>query len=304
MRRLWIGREKSSAAGFRKMKVYIEDREDGEILISGVPCRKLGTVKNGRQKHFAIEDDAAKVFVLGSRDIGKSYVEYAQVPEGDEDVFLNGRNCSVPFVGKPFRFDGAVDEEVLRIRKRAKRKGALCLIAVILAVLLVGAAVGAAVYMDLFSLVKPAASAAKAESRTFRVDSMEITLTDEFEEDTASVPGYDASFTGPGTAVFVKKEAFSLAEGLGDMTLEGYAAMVLRNNGLEGSVQLQENGGHMAFAYSYTGAESGKPYEAYTVVKKGPDAFWLVQFSSAAEDAQTNRGSFARWADTIAFVSE
>lgn len=304
MRRLWISREKASAARFTKMQVYIEDREEGDTLIGDVPCRKLGAVKNGQQKHFNIETEAAKVFVLADKSIGKNHIEFARIPEGEDDVFLSGKNVSLPFGGKPFRFDGMTDEEVLHNRKKAKRKGILILTAVILAVLLVGAAVGAVLYMDLFSLLKPSASAPETEAKAFWVDNMGIMLTDEFTEDAVPASGYEASFSGPGMAVFVKRESFTLAEGLYDMTPEEYAALVLMNNGLDSSVQLEDRNGEPCFVYTYTGPETGKAYEAYTVVKKGADAFWMVQFSAPAENAENCRNSFAQWADTVTFVSE
>ena len=49
MRNLTIKRTKSYVACLAKMKVYIEDRVSGDLVINGVSCRKLGTLKNGEE---------------------------------------------------------------------------------------------------------------------------------------------------------------------------------------------------------------------------------------------------------------
>ena len=51
------------------MKVYIEDNTSEEIRINDIPCRQLGTLKNGEEKTFQIGDEAAKVFVGDDAEI-------------------------------------------------------------------------------------------------------------------------------------------------------------------------------------------------------------------------------------------
>ena len=64
------------------MKVYIEDAQSNELIISGVPCRKLGDLKNGEEKTFEIGEDAAKVFVIADT-LSKDYcTEFYQLSEG------------------------------------------------------------------------------------------------------------------------------------------------------------------------------------------------------------------------------
>ena len=46
MRNLTVKREKSFVACLITMRVFAEDREHGETVIDGTPCRRLGELKN------------------------------------------------------------------------------------------------------------------------------------------------------------------------------------------------------------------------------------------------------------------
>ena len=119
MRNLTITRTKSFVASLGKMKVYIEDPDAGEITIQGVPCRKLGTLKNGETATFPISDLAAKVFVIADTMSRSFSNDYYPIPAGTEDVTLSGKNKYNPGAGNPFRFDGVTDPDALANRKRA-----------------------------------------------------------------------------------------------------------------------------------------------------------------------------------------
>ena len=56
MRNLTITRRKSFVGCAMKDQIYIRDALAQEIIIDGVPCRKLGDIKNGESKTFQIED--------------------------------------------------------------------------------------------------------------------------------------------------------------------------------------------------------------------------------------------------------
>ena len=124
MRQLTIKREKSFVGCLMKMKVYVEDATDPELEINGVPCRKLGDIKNGEEKSFEIGNNAMKVFVIADK-LSKGYCnEFVNIPEGEEDVSLSGRPRFNLFNGNAFRFDGVTDEEVLKNREEGTKKGA------------------------------------------------------------------------------------------------------------------------------------------------------------------------------------
>ena len=105
MRNLTITRQKSFVGSAMKLKVYIEDAEAQELTISGVPCRKLGTLKNGETAGFVISDQAARVFVIADKASRNYSNDYYPVPAGTEDVTIAGKNKYNPFIGNPFRFE-------------------------------------------------------------------------------------------------------------------------------------------------------------------------------------------------------
>ena len=106
MRNLTIHRTKSFVACLATMKVYIEDPNVCDLVINGLPCRKLGTLKNGETKTFEIEDNFAKLFVIIDR-FSKGYCnEFYNIPAGTEDIELSGKNEFNLTTGNAFRFDG------------------------------------------------------------------------------------------------------------------------------------------------------------------------------------------------------
>ena len=118
MRNLTIQRTKSFVACLVKMKVYMEDHKVYDTIINDTPCRKLGELKNGEVKTFPVGEEAAKVFVIADQ-MSKNYCnDYYNLPAGQEDVFLSGRNRYNLANGNAFRFDGTTDEDVLANRKK------------------------------------------------------------------------------------------------------------------------------------------------------------------------------------------
>ena len=128
MRNLTIKREKSFVGSLAKMKIYIEDPTSNEMRINDIPCRKIGDLKNGEEKVFQIDEQKAKIFVIAD-NLSKNYCnEYYQLPEGQKNIFLSGKNKLSPANGNAFRFDNNESEESIANRKSGARKGMLILI--------------------------------------------------------------------------------------------------------------------------------------------------------------------------------
>ena len=105
MRNLTITRRKSFVGCAMKDKVYIRDALAQELTINGVPCRKIGEIKNGETKTFQIEDGEQQVFLIADK-VSKDYCNAAiTIPERQEDISLSGTHKFV-FGSNPFRFDG------------------------------------------------------------------------------------------------------------------------------------------------------------------------------------------------------
>ena len=149
MRKLTIKRTKSFVACLMKIKIYIEDRTAGDFTINDIPCRKLGDLKNGEEKTFEIGEQAAKVFVIID-NLSKNYCnEFYELPEGQEDIYLSGKNRFNPASGNAFRFDNNESADALANRKSGTRKGLVVLIVALAVGVVVGAIVGAVIVSNL-----------------------------------------------------------------------------------------------------------------------------------------------------------
>ena len=287
MRNLTIKREKSFVGSLAKMKVYIEDPTSNEICINDISCRKIGDLKNGEEKTFQIDEQEVKIYVIADK-LSKDYCnEFYQLPAGQEDVFLSGKNKFNPANGNAFRFDNNESEETIASRKRGARKGLLILIVAII----VGAVFGYSITSNLFLNKTP-------EPKDFSSNGMNITLTDEFVK--TDIENYIVAYDSKNVAVFALKEAFALADGLQDYTLEQYGNLVLQNNNLSAS-KLQNLEGLTEFEYEFTNPDTKDTYKYFSFVYKAADAFWLVQFATLAENVDEYSPKILEWAKTVSF---
>lgn len=286
MRNLTITRKKSFVGCLGKMKVYIEDPNTGELLINDVPCRKLGTLKNGETATFPISEQAARVYVIADKVSRGFCNDYYPLSAGMEDVVLTGKNKFHPGAGNPFRFDGVTDPEVLANRKKGNGKG----VAVLAASIILGLSLGIFMSRSLFSVrtVRP---------KEFSEAGMTITLTNAFDEE--SYPGFTQCYESKSVAVFTLKEDFSLAPGLEDYTLEEYAALVVQNNQVDPS-ELENAQGVVFFDYVTQGSD-GQDYYYMVTMHKGNDAFWLVQFATPESNQDKIYDQFLTWAASVTF---
>ena len=282
MRNLTITRTKSFVASMAKMKVYIEDPDASEITINNVPCRKLGTLKNGETATFPISDLAARVFVVADTMSRNFSNDYYPIPAGTEDVTISGKNKYNPGAGNPFRFDGVTDPEVLANRKRGGRKG----IVILVLAFILGIGIGLA-KNNVYTV----------KDQDFSVAGMTITLADNFKE--IDHDGFTRCYESKSVAVLTLKEEFTLMPGLEDYTLEEYAELVLTANGMTMS-DLKEEDGILYFSYIAQGG-SGQDYYYVATLHKGNDGFWLIQFATPATNESKLHDQFIDWAETVKF---
>lgn len=287
MRNVTIKRSKSFVACLGKMRVYIEDPLHGEIRINDIPCRKLGELKNGEEKTFETDGQAAKLFVIADT-LTKDYCnEYYQLPEGDWDIFLTGKNKYNPAAGNPFRFDGNDAADVTANRKRGTRRGLVVLILAAIFGFIVG-----------ILGVSGSNSTKSPEPKTFSADGMTITLTDAFQK--TDIDGFTVTYDSSEVAVFCLKEPFSLMDGLENYTLEQYAELVVQANGLSLS-DVENVDGIPRFTYSYTNPDTGDAYRFFTYLYKSSDAFWMVQFAVLQDVLPQYEQPVRDWARSVTF---
>lgn len=280
MRNLTIKRDKSFVACLMADKVYMEDSASSEITINNVPCRLLGTLKNGEQKTFSIPQEETKIFVIADK-LSKNFCnEVYTVPAGEENVFLSGRNHFNPASGNAFRFDGNIRPETLENRKKGNKIGWIILAAAVVLGIIVG-----------LVLSVPGAS---GEAKEFVYEQMHITLNDYFKETSSS--GFDVCYESRDIAVFVLKETLSE-----DKTLEEYGEMVISANDMDSSVELQEDSGLYYFEYDYAGSNPEEAIGYFAAVFKNGEDYWLIQFACYKESYQGYRNDFVEWSKSVRF---
>lgn len=286
MRNLTITRKKSFVACLGKMKVYMEDPDAGELLINGVPCRKLGTLKNGETATFPISDQAAKVFVIADKASRNFCNDYYPLPAGTEDVAITGKNKFHPGAGNPFRFDGVTDPEVLANRKKGNGKGVAILVVSIILGLILG-----------YFLGKSLVSTKIVHPKDFSAEGMNITLTDAFDEE--NYQGFTQCYESRSVLVSTLKEEFTLMPGLEDYTINDYAELVCQSNRVDSS-ELENEQGIVFFDY-VTRGDDGKDYYYMVTMHKGNDAFWLIQFATPESNQDKMYDQFLSWAASVTF---
>lgn len=288
MRKLTIKRKKSFVASLAKLKVYIEDPA-GELDITGIKCRLLGMLANGEEKSFYIEENAAKVFVIADKMSRDYCYDCRNLPEGNEDIYLTGKNAFNPATGNAFRFEGGTDEEIAKRHKESKKGGLIVLITAIVIGLTAGWIIGSGVTY----------SKKKATPKDFSYEEMTITLTALFKEE--EVEGRTV-FTSNDVAVFVLRENFVAGDiDLSGYTVRGYAELARENNPVMADATYEETDGVPNMVYTYAG-DDGKTYVYFTTFYKSSNAFWIVQYFVNESGYESRKPKFIEWAKTVHFA--
>lgn len=288
MRKLTIKRKKSFVASLAKLKVYIEDPA-GELDITGIKCRLLGTLANGEEKSFYIEENAAKIFVIADKMSRDYCYDCRNLPEGNEDIYLTGKNAFNPATGNAFRFEGGTDEEVAKRHKESKKGGLIVLITAIVIGLTAAWIIGSGVTY----------SKKKATPKDFSYEEMTITLTALFKEE--EVEGRTV-FTSNDVAVFVLRENFVAGDiDLSGYTVRGYAELARENNPVMADAIYEETDGVPNMVYTYAG-DDGKTYVYFTTFYKSSNAFWIVQYFVNESGYESRKPKFIEWAKTVHFA--
>ena len=215
MRNLTITRRKRFVASLGTMMVYIEDPASEELHINGIPCRKLGNLRNGETVTFPIGTEARKVFVIGDKLSRNLSNEFFPIPAGETDVSLSGENKLNPGAGNPFCFDGISDETVMANRKKRSARGILILVVAFF----IGVLGGKHLMSFLLNGVLN-----NSDPKEFTSHGMSIVLTEAFEQ--RSYDGYTVCYESNDAVVFALQEAFTLMPGLENYSLEEYGDLV------------------------------------------------------------------------------
>lgn len=291
MRGLTIKREKSFVGCLAKANVYVHDELTGDTKINGEKCYKLGSLKNGEEKTFAIGDDETKIYVVADKLSMKLTNEICYIPAGFENVYLMGEFKYNPFGGNGFRFHGMTDPRVLANRKKSSKKFgvffALCII--------VGVVLG------FFSGYDAPQYAKDGEPHTFVNEAgVRITLTDTFEE--MNFDAYDFTYGTNDAVVFGFDDKFELVEGLEDYTVEEYAEEYIDYWKLD--TKVKKHNDLVYIEYEDYGDDGVTKYCYMLVIYKTEDAFWGINFAVDEPQYEEYKPYFYEWAESVAFVEE
>lgn len=284
MRYLTIQRNKSFVACLMRVKVFIEDPTSSEIKIQGVPCRKIGELKNGEQQTFMIGDEKLRIYVIADK-LSKNYCcDFYEIPEGTDNIFISGSCKYNPLNGNAFRFDGIPTAEMKYHRRKANKKG----IWIFIISLIIGIAIGlAAVILPLFST---------PEEKVFTESGMSITLNEDFNEETLG--GFDAVYSSDEIAVFVLNEKFGNDGVYEDMTVDEYCNAVIESNGKNAQPQHKDG----LTYYEYDGiSNDGYKFRYLAFTYKTDDGFCLVQFAVHEEMYSIYEEDIFTYAKSVTF---
>ena len=285
MRNLTIKRHKSFVACLAKMWVYIEDPLASETSIGGVPCRKLGSIKNGEEQTFVIGDEAAKLYVVSDLLAKNFSNDFYELPEGTDDILLTGENRYNPANGNAFRFDGNTSEAALANRKKGFKIGIVILVCAFIVGIFIGLA-GTGVFSN----------SLKGADKEFKVNDMTVVLNDNFDRKESEA--YTAYITSDKVLFIAIEESFNLLPELRTWTLTEYGESVIEiyDNGKYSDLKTED--GLTYFEYDFV---NNKTYHYTVFVFKENDAFWLIEFATFAEEAEECRPYIMKWAKSVTF---
>ena len=134
----------------------------------------------------------------------------------------------------------------------------------------------------------------------FTSGGMEIVLPDTFREQSAD--GHTVCYGSPTVTVFALREAFSLADGVEEMTVDEYADLVRTANVDKSPSSITVEEGFPMMEYTYYVESHEEDFVYLSVMYKAQDAFWTLQFVCSAEDYEEYRPQFIEWAKSVKFV--
>ena len=289
MRTLIINRAKSFVGCLAKSKIYIENVYSPETTICGVPCSKLGEVKNGSSATFQIGEGEARIFVIADK-LSKNYcAECFQLYDGYEGevISLNGKCVFNPGAGNAFRFDNNETPEAIEVRKKGK-KGWL----VLLLALIAGFAVGFGItYLAINGF---------GGSKDFTTGTMTITLDKNFTEvspEDYSLSGSAMVIESKNVFVSVVRDGYEAASALENYTVTDYAELIRELYGRE-DCKLNKKDELVWIEYDY---QSDVELHYFVYFYKSDDALWCVNFVVESKNAGKYRSDVKDWAKSVKF---
>ena len=134
------------------------------------------------------------------------------------------------------------------------------------------------------------------KEKVFQKNDFKITLNDSFKEDTYEGTNY--YFISDKSALTVLKESFKDLNQINitsESSLDDYADAVLSANNKEIEVIKEKD----FYYFVYDSTINNNKYYYLSVIIKGKDSFWLINFFGNYEDKDTLESEFLKYAKTI-----
>lgn len=278
MRELIVYREACFWGKGKKDTVYIEDWEDGNVILGTTPCRKLGEIGNGETVTFSIGEKLSRVFV---GNIKKAY-DYYELPSGNDSVSVSGGHS---FGDPSFRFHGELEGYAAEERSHL-RKGQKLHFWIKSLVLLV-----------VLALVVTVVCNVLITKKDFTAGEFTITLTEDFTEE--RVKGFELYATTPEALCCVEFLPFEVSVDPNSIPLKELAAQLIEGYGFEEEVYVKTQGDLVYF--EAPNKIAGTEFHGYFFPMVTEKGVWIVQFAVHFPDAVSMREQIFAWAETVTF---
>ena len=90
MRTLTVVRKKAFLGCAGTVMIYAEDRDCPELTIGGIPCKKLGQLKNGESGTYEITENEVRIFTIAAVETKDAFNDCRTLESGDRAVTLTG----------------------------------------------------------------------------------------------------------------------------------------------------------------------------------------------------------------------
>ena len=289
MRNLTVLRKNAMPGAKKAVEVYIEDRENSEIEIEDVPCRKLGTVQSGEQKTFSVPETKAAVYVLDLFPEVALTGDKTTIPQGDTALYLVGKCRIGP--DAPFRFSGPATADAPKYKPMSAKKG-----------LIVAIAFAAAFLAPLLLKLMPSSGSQldttlQEPIKTYEEAGVSIDLPQNFQK--TELDGYELIYSTMDAAAYFKKEPKKDNPEIAGWNLKEYTVHAAADKRVDPD-QILSNAGIPYFTYEIPGADR-TVYLHYSFNYETEDAFWNLDLAIAGKNRESYEPALMQWAKSVKF---